>query len=116
MKNELMPGVQSVNEAWQVVIDNLRSATMQLIDLTDTEKAALQDTFWHSHPAIMEKYEIINPGITEQVFLSSEELCNTKLQADQDYFDKVTLPKVKRRAFISGLLGRQIVFPYAPND
>ena len=116
MKPELTPEVPKAIDPWQFVVDTLRDATIQLIDLTNEEIEALTTNFWNSHTALLEKYEQIQPGISERVFLVFEQLGNQKQREVQEHFEKVILPKTKRRAFINGMLGHQVTLTRKNED
>jgi len=111
MQTESMPEIPTPEDAWQFVVDTLRDATLELIDLTSEEREALATNFWNSHTSILEKYENIQPGISEQVFLLFEQSGDEKRQANQEYFEEVILPKIKKRAFLNGMIGRQVLPP-----
>lgn len=95
-----------VNKSWQAVTDSMKTATLELVpDLTSEELAFLEKNFWHHHVRIMEKREVFDPGITERVFNRAEEITFARRQAEQEHFDKVTLPKIKRSALLRGIFG-----------
>ena len=116
MKSELTPEAPKPIDPWQFVVDTFRDATIQSIDLTNEEIEALTANFWKSHIALLEKYEQIKPGISEQIFLMFEQLGNQKQREVQEHFEKVILPKTKRRAFIDGMLGHQVTLARKNED
>jgi len=105
MKSELMPEIPTTSDSWQFVVDS-----------TDEEREALMVDFWNSHLRLLEKYEKIQPGISEKVFLLFEKSAHESNQVLQEHFEKVTLPKLKRRAFIDGVLGRRVMLPWKIED
>lgn len=93
---------------WGKLIEVLKQATLELVEVTDEEKKLLDESFWSAHVSILERAEVFHPGITQAVFTRFEELGEARQKADEEEFQNVTLPRVKRRAHIRGLLGLPI--------
>jgi hypothetical protein len=102
-----------VRASWEGVVSSLKTATLELIpDLSAEELQGLEDSFWKTHVALLEKAEQTIPGISAQIFDRAEEITAARRRAEQQFFEATTLPNTKRRAFIDGLMGR----PFRPDD
>lgn len=102
MNREQIPSfAESHEHVTQLVTGNFKKAIEAHIDLTAEERQALDQNFWPAFRYVLDKYEEIEPGITEKIFLAAE----AQQARNQEHFDNVTLPRAKRRAFLRGLFG-----------
>ncbi len=66
---------ETMEERWQRVVDALMQATLEYLpDMTNAEKLMLREDFWHTHPLILGRAELIQPGITDRIITRSEHL------------------------------------------
>ncbi|HRN90337.1 MAG TPA: hypothetical protein PK265_00050 [Candidatus Saccharibacteria bacterium] len=103
---KLMALSETVENDWSKVVESIRGACLELIEVDELVIERLGTNFWPSFTELMERESIYNPDILKDVLSRSEEISTARRQAEMEYFETVLLPKLKRRRFWRSLLGQ----------
>lgn len=103
---EQLRQIGEANErAWAGVVSALQQATFEYIEVSDEERQLLNENFWAVHSAVLERAELFQPGVARAIFDRAELIGQERRQHEMDVFENETLPKIKRSAFLRGLIG-----------
>lgn len=94
------------NASWDRVIENMKAATFEyILDISDEEKLMLEENFWSAHVALLERAELLEPGIATKIMTRAELIGDKRREFEIKQRELDTAPQGIRRGFLKSVFG-----------